>query len=323
LFVSGSVAITKIYAAGSGGGMISQPATVKEIITLTGKQAPLVLYIGTATYDVFDAQTNQTKAFVDVGCTVNSLHLAIESPSVPEMRAKFALADVVLVSGGNTLFARDRWVKLGADKLFAEAMANGTVLAGGSAGGIVWFDGGHSDSMQPVSFKNPPGPFLHPAMSPAEMANWAYIRVPGLRSVPGLFCPHYDMTQDNGVLRATDFAKMLQRHSGEFGVGVDNWAAVSITGDQYTIISRMGFPGSNLNGDYTPNRTGIPAVWSLSVSDTGALKRTLVIGTGPVSQLFFPAIYITDDSMLNVARGQNPDDGKPPALINISRWAML
>ena len=37
-------------------------------------------------------------------------------------------------------------MNLGVDKLMREAMANGAVLSGGSAGMIIWFDGGHSDS---------------------------------------------------------------------------------------------------------------------------------------------------------------------------------
>ena len=39
--------------------------------------------------------------------------------------------------------------------------------------------------------------------------------------LPGLFCPHYDMTESNGVLRSADFEKMLRRHSGERAVAVD------------------------------------------------------------------------------------------------------
>lgn len=33
-------------------------------------------------------------------------------------------------------------------------MESGAVLTGGSAGAICWFDGGHSDSMDPATYKN-------------------------------------------------------------------------------------------------------------------------------------------------------------------------
>jgi len=54
---------------------------------------------------------------------------------------------VIVVAGGNTLFAVDRWRKCGIIPYLKEAMENGTAMSGGSAGAIVWFDGGHSDSM--------------------------------------------------------------------------------------------------------------------------------------------------------------------------------
>jgi dipeptidase E len=316
----------KIYAAGSGQDMMSLPETVQEVIALSGKKNPRVLYLGTATYDEMAPQWNQTQAFIAAGCSVNSLAVAVRSPSIDQIRATFAAADIVLVSGGNTLFARDRWMKLGMVPVFQEALNNGTVMSGGSAGGIVWFDAGHSDSMQPESFKNPPGPFLNPNMTQAEMENWAYIRCPGLSLVPSLFCPHYDMTEDNGVLRSADFTKMLQRHSGETGVGVDNWGALVIDGDRFSVISRKGYPGSDLNGNFTPNRTGIPAVWQMSISPTGELSRTLVSSSGAVSDLLRPAKYVVDDSMLSVARGQNPDDGIPPSVplfLSLARWVGL
>merc|ERR1712032_1777764 len=133
------------------------------------------------------------------------------SPSIPDIEQLFHWADVVLVSGGNTFFAIRRWIALGIDKMMIEAGTNGTVLAGGSAGGIVWFDGGHSDSMDPMSYKNPPGPIFSMHLGEEQLANaWAYIRTPGLSILSGLFCLHYDVTEANGVLRADSFLKTLQ-----------------------------------------------------------------------------------------------------------------
>jgi len=113
------------------------------------------------------------------------------------MKSQFNKADIVIVSGGNTLWAVDRWRTTGVDRLIKEAADEGKVMCGGSAGGIVWFDGGHSDSMEPGSYKNPPGPLLKDT-SDGVMNNWAYIRAPGLSILPGLFCPHYDMVEGNG-----------------------------------------------------------------------------------------------------------------------------
>ena len=52
--------------------------------------------------------------------------------------AKIAAADIIVVSGGNTLFAVTRWRRLGVDVLLREAMERGAVLCGGSAGAIIW-----------------------------------------------------------------------------------------------------------------------------------------------------------------------------------------
>lgn len=43
-------------------------------------------------------------------------------------------ADIILVSGGNTLYAVDRWTYLGLDELLRGAAHRGKVMAGGSAG---------------------------------------------------------------------------------------------------------------------------------------------------------------------------------------------
>ena len=69
------------------------------------------------------------------------------------MKERVGKADVILVSGGNSLFACDRWNKIGLSPMLRAAMERGAVLTGGSAGAICWFDAGHSDSWDPDTFK--------------------------------------------------------------------------------------------------------------------------------------------------------------------------
>lgn len=306
----------KIYAAGSGLDMFSQPDTVKEVIELSGVQRPRVLYLGTATYDNPAAQQKQTQGFSDLGCIVEALAVSWVTPTPDALAQAFAHADIVLVSGGNTLFARDRWVKLGIDKLIRGAISRGSVMAGGSAGGIVWFDGGHSDSMDATTYKNPPGPLYAPNLSSEVLeAAWAYVRVPGLGVLPGLFCPHYDVVEGNGVLRATSFTNTLQRHSGEYGIAVDNWAALRIDGQNYRVISRDNKTGSvGPDGQFTSNFSiGRPGAWTMQISKDGQLNRELVPTMGLVDKMLSAANYVVADNILDVARLQNPDDGKPAA----------
>mmetsp|Transcript_5073 Transcript_5073/g.6719 ORF Transcript_5073/g.6719 Transcript_5073/m.6719 type:complete len:91 (-) Transcript_5073:947-1219(-) len=63
-------------------------------------------------------------------------------------------SDVLVCSGGNTLFALLRWKETGLDLLIKEAAANGTVLCGGSAGAGCWFTSMHSDSLRPDNVKH-------------------------------------------------------------------------------------------------------------------------------------------------------------------------
>lgn len=264
----------KIYAAGSGEDMFALTETVDEVISLAGKARPAVLYLGTATYDAPAARQKQTSGFEARGCRVSALRVAWDTPGEAEMRNAMMGADVILISGGNTLFAIDRWRRLGVDALLRRAAARGAVLAGGSAGFISLCEGGHSDSMEPASYKNPPGPQL------ALMnASWAYIRVPGVGLLKGLCCPHYDVTGSNGVERADDFTAMLRHHSGEDGIGVDNWAAIAVDGDHYRVVSRRGKPGSVARdgGGFVAKGAGSPGVWKLRIGAMGSLERARAV----------------------------------------------
>jgi len=299
----------KIYAAGSGEDMFSQEETAREVIDLGGKENPNVLYIGTATYDDEKSQHNQTKQFVKLGANVTPLKLVKNEYNKNQLDQMFQNADIIIVSGGNTLFAIDKWKKYNVDKRIINAGKKGKVLAGGSAGGIVWFDGGHSDSMDPSTYLNPPGPIINPSLSKSELdESWAYLRVPGLSILPGLFCPHYDKIEGNGVLRATNFTKILQLHSGERGIGIDNWAAFVVDGNQYKIISRKGKNGSvSSDGQYTSHTSnGKPGGFTLEIDSEGNLNRNLIPSEGYVSNVLRKAKYITQSNFLKVARIQNP-----------------
>lgn len=198
-----------------GGGEIGRPGTQvetipidKEIIRLTGKRNPHVLFIPTASTD--------SEGYVDVvkqhfggrlGCTVDVLYLLRQPDSAQAIKRKIANADIVYVGGGNTLKMMSAWRKHGVDKLLEKASAAGTVLSGVSAGAICWFKYGNSDSRKP------------------------YIRVKGTGMVGALFCPHYDAE----IGRPASMKDMMQKTSG-VGIAADNCCALQIVGDSYRII---------------------------------------------------------------------------------------
>lgn len=204
------------------------------------------------------------------GCFVMSLDIATPKPAEGgeafqvRLRKTVAAAGVIVVSGGNTLYAVDRFNAVGLTPLLRAAMERGAVLSGGSAGAICWFDGGHSDSMDPDSYRDS----MLVAQTAAAAAHadaeadadessaapegggaakaWEYIRVPGLGFLPGLCCPHHDRIQSNGVPRAEDFEAMMRRHGQEVGIAIDHWAALVIDGEDYRILAISDKPGSQL-----------------------------------------------------------------------------
>jgi hypothetical protein len=121
------------------------------------------------------------------------------------------------------------------------------------------------------------------------------------------------MTGSNGVYRSVSFTSMLQHHTGENSIAVDNWAALVIDGGNYRVVSRKGQPGSDKDGQFAQDRSGVPGIWKLQITETGELLRSLVPMSGHVKDILPPPRYIAPDGMVEVARAQNPDDGKTPS----------
>jgi len=286
---------------GSGVEGMSNPLMNQQILDLLPpeKKASLedvkVLYLGTATYDIATFGEKQTARFRDNGCQVNSLDVAQGEELPKEAIASIEDADIVLVSGGNTLYAVDRWNHLGLVPHLRAAMERGCILTGGSAGAICWFDSGHSDSADPETYREPmiaqygttkdddDTKDESSEYNPEDKKEWKYLRVPGLGFVPGPFvcCPHHDKTQSNGLLRAHDFDEMLLARARSskksvLGLGIDHYSAFIVEGDNYKVYVLPEKPGSvsksndgspifDVDDDGTPK--GIPGVW---------LKRVLV-----------------------------------------------
>ena len=302
--------------AGSGVEGLSNPLINQQILDLLPPEKKTndnsmkdvkVVYLGTATYDIAFFKDKQTGRFVDRGCQVTSLDIAVSNDNdnnndndAPQQLDDAALetiasADVLLVGGGNTLFAVDRWHHLGLVPYLKKAMERGCILTGGSAGAICWFDSGHSDSADPETYQTPMlekygDKSEHESDSekpkdessdydPANKKEWKYLRVQGLGFVPGpmVCCPHHDKTQSNGLLRAHDFDKMLLQRAKSsqksvLGIGIDHYAAFVVEGENYRVYVLPEKAGSVSNGtsDNEPSffdvgedgtANGIPGVW--------------------------------------------------------------
>ena len=321
--------VLRAVFAGAGVAMMGEAPVVNAVLDITGKPAAdtVLLYLGTATYDLASFRSKQTVAFEERGVQVTTLDVANTTPSEASVAEAIDAADAILVSGGNTLFAVDRWKRTGMVKPLRRAMARGATLCGGSAGAGCWFDALHSDSMDPDSYREIMLAGGGAAAEAEEMEEgrvtktWEYIRVPGLGFLPGLLCPHHDRTQSNGVLRSSDFAAMLRRHPGETGLAIDHYAALVISDARYRVLTLPDKPGSLTSGGMNQPGHGRPAAWLMTVSaDAITIREHALPGSGLLAELLHPASSIVDDPLVEIARAENPslDLAREPLDPNVS-----
>lgn len=204
-----------------GGGEIGRPGYPvettkidKEIIALTGKRNPKLLFIPTASSDSESYYEVVKKHFGKrLGCKIDVLYLINQKISKKQIEEKVFSSDIVYVGGGNTAKLMKVWRKNELDKILRKAGEKGIVLSGMSAGAICWCKYGISDSRR---FKNP---------------NADLFKVSGLGFLNILYCPHADTEPD----RKAGLKEMMKKTSG-VAVAVENCCALEIVGNAYRII---------------------------------------------------------------------------------------
>ncbi|MCF7687814.1 MAG: peptidase E [Cephaloticoccus sp.] len=135
-----------IVALGGGGFQDGEdaPALNRYILDLSRRPNPRICIIATASgdYDGFITRFDQTFAHHDC----RPFHLSVFHEPQPDYQAHLADCDIIYVTGGNTRAMLAIWREWGLDQIIRAAYERGTVLAGGSAGAICWFEQGHTDS---------------------------------------------------------------------------------------------------------------------------------------------------------------------------------
>lgn len=205
-----------------GGGSIAKPVKRpettlidEEIIRISGKKKPQVLFIPTASQDSPEYIAAFRRQYGDrLECHVETLKLYRDRPLKKEIADRIRRADIIYVGGGNTMRMMKLWRKLGVDRMIIAAAKKGTVCCGLSAGAICWFREGNSDSLK---YSNPSAD---------------YCRVKTLGLVDLLFCPHYDGEPE----RQPSLKKMMKNVRGS-AIAVDECAAIIVEGDCYRTIS--------------------------------------------------------------------------------------
>jgi dipeptidase E len=203
-----------------GGGEIGRLETLEldaEVVRLTGKRRPRVVFLPTATVDdpgyVAIVQQHYGQR---LGCQVTPLPLYGHRAADGDVDGTLRSADIVYVGGGNSLRMMKFWRRRGVDTALRRAAAEGTVLAGISAGAICWCTSGVSDSR---SFT-------------AKGESWEYIAVRGLGLVDIVICPHFDADA-----RRRTAADSIARRRRRPVLGLDDCTALQIVDGGWRILS--------------------------------------------------------------------------------------
>ncbi len=194
-----------------GGGMLmprdSVPLQVRYAMELSGQARPKLCVLNTAIGD----DPNANLRFYDrlAGTPAEVRHLALfPMPNVTDPEDLLMSQDVIFVGGGSVANMVAVWRVHRLDEILRKAWEAGIVLAGSSAGGICWFEGGTTDSF---------GVRLRPFTD-------------GLGMLPGSFCPHYNSEPERRPL----YRRLVADGTLPDGIACDDGAAAHFTDETLT-----------------------------------------------------------------------------------------
>jgi peptidase E len=194
-----------------GGGMRAPegqvPVHMANALQLTGQREPRLCVLNTAGGD----DPRWTLAMYDrlAGYPVRASHLALfPMPNVRDPEDLLLSQDLIFVGGGSVANMVAVWRVHGLDVIMRKAWLAGIVLAGSSAGGICWFEGGTTDSF---------GRDLR-------------VFSDGLGLLPGSFCPHYN----SEARRRPLYHQLVADGALPAGIACDDGAAAHYIDDTLT-----------------------------------------------------------------------------------------
>jgi peptidase E len=196
-----------------GGGMLMPsdtiPLHVGYTLSLTGRPRPRICVLNTAVGDDPQYTLRMYDRMVNVNAEVR--HLALfPMPNVRDPEDLLLSQDAIFVGGGSVANMLAVWRVHGLDEIFRKAWHAGVVLAGSSAGGICWFEGGTTDSY---------GLELRPFQA-------------GLGLLPGSYCPHYNSEDQRRRL----FHRLVSEGSLKDGIACDDGVGVHYIDDTLTDV---------------------------------------------------------------------------------------
>jgi dipeptidase E len=211
-----------------GDGMLDSKSPFADLYILaqTVKKKPRVLWLGTASGDSEGYAKYFHHMFRRFSCT--TFELSLFRPDTADIADLLMSMDVILVGGGQSKSMLGVWKEWNMPKFLHDAYLNGTVLAGGSAGSVCWFNECITDSI------------------PGTLSV-----MPCLGFLPYSNCPHFA-----SYSRRAAYAKFVS--SGEIGSGyaADDFAGLhfvdgklhrSISNRPYAYTYYFSMENGNLN----------------------------------------------------------------------------
>ncbi len=173
------------------------------------KEIPAVCFLGQASGEDTGYTLRFYQAFTALGC--RPTHLSLFDCPVANLEDLLLTQDVIYVGGGNTRSMLTLWNEWGVPAILQHACAQGTILAGLSAGANCWFAQGITDS---------------------AVADLSVLS--GLGFLSGSFCPHYD----GEAARRPAFHRLLTAGEIQAGYAADDGVALHfVDGELLRIVS--------------------------------------------------------------------------------------
>ena len=198
----------QIIALGGGGfSEGSEPVLDLYVLEQSSAATPKIGFIPTASGDADSYLVKFYSRFTTLNCQPSHLQLFRRTPNLEEWVKS---QDVIYVGGGNTKSMLAVWKAWGLPELLANAIKNGTVLTGISAGAICWFEYGITDSNAGL-------------LGPLECLGF----------LPGSCCPHYSNEKE----RKPVYERLVSSGAVPNGIAVDDGAAIHFrNGTPYRIV---------------------------------------------------------------------------------------
>lgn len=176
----------------------------EEIVRLSNKQNPKLLFIGTASRENPYYFQAINEIYSSLNCNVSELRILNGEVTIEEIEKKILNADIIYIGGGNTRYMLEEWKKYNIQEFLRKAYEKGIVLAGYSAGSYCMFE-------------------------------YNYELIQGMNLITAINCVHYDEKSEK---KKQEFKKNIIE-KGKVGIALENGVALAVIEDKYRIVKSI------------------------------------------------------------------------------------